>query len=43
MEVRVEGLGYSSKVRVFTAGRTGTRVVKRCVAPKTRRLRPGCG
>ena len=43
LQVRIVARGYSTKVRVFRATERRVTVVKRCIAPKTNRLRRGCG
>jgi hypothetical protein len=43
LQVRAEARGYTSKVRVFKVRSDVVGVLKRCIAPKTTRLRKGCG
>jgi virginiamycin B lyase len=43
LQVRVVATGYASKVRLFNASSGGIEVKKRCIAPRTKRLRKGCG
>ena len=43
MQVRVLATGYSTKVRVFKFSSRGITTRKRCIAPRTTKLRTGCG
>jgi virginiamycin B lyase len=43
LEVRMVATGYATKVRIFKASSRGVRVEKRCIAPRTKKLRRGCG
>lgn len=43
MQIRVVAKGWSTRVRVFNAVDPGMDVLRRCIAPRTERLRTGCG
>lgn len=43
LDLRVQARGYSTMVRLLSAGSADLRIEKRCIAPKSRTLRKGCG
>ncbi len=43
LQIRMVATGYATKVRIFKASRSGLNVETRCIAPRTKTLRKGCG